>query len=147
MISQLVLASTHWDFKTCRRAAAAHQFSWRRRRSGELGPPAQISTAGGRRARNCPRDHNMAAGEGEREIAAQPARAQPSLKLPIIPPFDNPESIIAALASRETNVLTAGELVRGQTTRTKLINHVNRSLAAREACARARRKTGTALLA
>lgn len=48
-----------------------------------------------------------------REVASLPVRtAAPSLKLPILPPFDTPESIVLALSSREVPILTAGKLSR-----------------------------------
>ena len=50
-----------------------------------------------------------------REVAPLPMRtAAPSLKLPILPPFDTPESIVLALSSRELPILTAGKLRRTQ---------------------------------
>lgn len=45
----------------------------------------------------------------EREVAPMPARVA-TTNLPILPPFDNADSIVQALSSREVPVLTAGEL-------------------------------------
>lgn len=50
----------------------------------------------------------------DREVAALPARAVSTLKLPVIAPFDTPESIVQALANRETAVLAAGELLKSE---------------------------------
>ena len=44
----------------------------------------------------------------DREVAPLPVRSAAALKLPFLAPFDSPESIVQALASRETLVLTAG---------------------------------------
>lgn len=50
------------------------------------------------------------AGASARALASLPIRAAPSLKLPILPPFENVEAVALALASRETAVLIAGKL-------------------------------------
>lgn len=46
--------------------------------------------------------------EDDRDVAPLPARAISTLKLPVIAPFDSPESIVQALTHREVTVLTAG---------------------------------------
>lgn len=48
----------------------------------------------------------------DRDVAPLPARAVPTLKLPVIAPFDSPESIVQALTHREVSVLTAGMCFR-----------------------------------
>lgn len=56
----------------------------------------------------------------DREVAALPARTVSTLKLPVIAPFDTPESIVQALANRETAVLAAGELLDSKNSMKKI---------------------------
>lgn len=69
----------------------------------------------------------VAATTTQRSIAALP---KVSLKLPILPPFDTPESIIQALASRETAVLIAGMsyILSGESTHTNDANPMHAGL-------------------
>lgn len=70
-------------------------------------------------------------------------RQQPSLKLPLIPPYENPEQIVQTLQNRDNQILTAGTPPPPAPARdeTELTECFCRAAAAREASSGPRRET------